>query len=193
MQIAFNVDRPGAEGLDPQSAGHHARLHRLPGYRLRILPEQGGGQVRRRHGDLALNVPGMPQKNFYPRQAKSPFDGPVKDGQAGRVLRPRRGSWRRHSLDGDSRRSKERCDAGQPIKFCFRVNDNEGNRCMELARGRSVSKKINFFTFRPTGRNTGPMRSNSVSRSRLCMCTAAITSVGSNASSVFSNVANSIH
>ena len=36
---------------------------------------------------------------------------------------------------------------GQTIKFSFRVNDNAGVGCLELARGRSVSKQ-NFPAFR---------------------------------------------
>ena len=31
-------------------------------------------------------------------------------------------------------------DAGQTIKFSYRVNDNSTNDCMELSKGRSVSK-----------------------------------------------------
>ena len=47
---------------------------------------------------------------------------------------------------------KKRLDAGETIKFSFRVNDNvERSRCMELARERSVSKTNNFQTFRPDG------------------------------------------
>ena len=41
-------------------------------------------------------------------------------------------------------------DAGMPIKFTYRVNDNAGRTgCMELAYGRSVSKR-NTCAFRPS-------------------------------------------
>ena len=92
-------------------------------------------------------VPGMPRKNFYPRQPASPLDGPVRDAQ----LAIRR--------DGNTRivesaipwteipLVKEALDAGRPIKFTFRVNDDKGP-AMELAEDRSVSKK-NPYTFHP--------------------------------------------
>ena len=34
--------------------------------------------------------------------------------------------------------------AGQPVKFTYRVNDNAGVGCLELAKQRSVSKQNNF-------------------------------------------------
>ena len=40
---------------------------------------------------------------------------------------------------------KARLDAGQTIKFSFRVNDNAGGGCMELSRGRSVAKRNGSF------------------------------------------------
>ena len=39
---------------------------------------------------------------------------------------------------------KARRDAGQPVKFTYRVNDNAGVGCLELAKQRSVSKQNNF-------------------------------------------------
>lgn len=42
---------------------------------------------------------------------------------------------------------KPRCDAGETVKFSFRINDNAGLSCLELARDRSVSKR-NSATFR---------------------------------------------
>ena len=35
---------------------------------------------------------------------------------------------------------KKKLDARQTIKFSYRVNDNSSNDCMELSKGRSVSK-----------------------------------------------------
>lgn len=40
---------------------------------------------------------------------------------------------------------KARLVANQPIKFCFRVNDNSGLACMELSRNRSVAKRNPSF------------------------------------------------
>jgi hypothetical protein len=92
-----------------------------------------------------LAAPGMPWKHFYPRQPKSPLDGPVTDGKLMIVQ------------DGNTRiveaaipwseipEVRARKDAGEPIKFSFRVNDNAGVGCMELARGRSVAKHGGAF------------------------------------------------
>jgi hypothetical protein len=93
-----------------------------------------------------LQVPGMPHKHFYPRQPKSPLDGPVKAGQL--AIR----------YEGNTRiveasipwselpDVKKRVDAGQSIKFSYRVNDNAGRGTMELSRERSVAKRNISFT-----------------------------------------------
>jgi len=39
---------------------------------------------------------------------------------------------------------KARRDAGLPVKFTYRINDNAGVGCLELAKERSVSKQNNF-------------------------------------------------
>jgi len=92
-------------------------------------------------------VPGMPRKSFFPRQVASPYDGPVTSGQL--IVRD----------DGNTRiveaalpwteipLVQKAMQAGQPIKFSFRVNGGDGPS-MELAEGRSVSKK-NPYTFHP--------------------------------------------
>lgn len=86
------------------------------------------------------------RKHFFPRQPAAPNDGgPVKTAQC---------TWRR---EGNMRLVeaalpwselplvKARLDAGLPIKFTFRVNDNQGPS-YELAGDRSVSK-VNMLTF----------------------------------------------
>ena len=92
-------------------------------------------------------VPDMPRKSFFPRQVASPFDGPVKDGQlvvkedgTTRIVEAAL-PWSEIPL------VKKALEAGQTIKFSFRVNDDSGPS-MELAEGRSVSKK-NPYTFHP--------------------------------------------
>ncbi|MGQ9525838.1 MAG: hypothetical protein ACUVTZ_13515, partial [Armatimonadota bacterium] len=88
-----------------------------------------------------LLAPGRPRTNFYPRQPKAQFDGgPVKHGR----LAVRREGGKRiveaflpWSVIPDV---KKRLDAGQTVKFSFRVNDN-GGPALELAAGRSVSKE----------------------------------------------------
>jgi hypothetical protein len=92
-------------------------------------------------------VPGMPRKSFFPRQVASPFDGAVTNGQlvvkedgTTRIVEAAL-PWSEIPL------VQKAMQAGQPIKFSFRVNDSDGPS-MELAEGRSVSKK-NPYTFHP--------------------------------------------
>jgi len=141
IQIAFNVIPLGEDGYYSHPKG---TMPRYIGYKCtdyeyalnQVAPEYGGGTEIWR-----LLVPGMPEKHFYPRQPKSPYDGPVKGGKL--IIRH----------DGNMRITecaipwseipdvKRALDENKTIKFSFRVNDN-GNMgaCMELARERSVSK-----------------------------------------------------
>jgi hypothetical protein len=147
--IAFNVLPIGTDGMDSHPKGT------MPGYTgykctdyeyalNKIAPKYGGGfEIWR------MLVPGMPRKHFYPRQPKSAYDGPVKDGKL--IIR----------RDGNTLYTecaipwselpdvKNALDKGDVIKFSFRVNDNGAqSACLELARGRSVSKK-NSRAFHP--------------------------------------------
>ena len=104
-------------------------------YALNKIADQNGGGTE----IWRMKYPGMPNKHFYPRQPKSPLEGPVKNGQL--VMRH----------DGNTRivecaipwtelpDVKKALDAGKTIKFSFRVNDDAGVGCMELARYRSVA------------------------------------------------------
>ena len=148
VQIAFNVVPFGQKGdMIPFAPGTmpHFLPHSDTDYEYALNPVAaaygGGTEIWR------CLVPGMPRKAFYPRQPASPYDGPVKDGQL--VIR----------YDGNTRMVeaalpwteiplvKKALDAGQTIKFSFRVNEDSGPG-MELAQGRSVSK-TNAFTFHP--------------------------------------------
>ena len=105
-----------------------------------VAQEYGGGTEIWR-----LAVPGMPHKHFYPRQPKSKWDGPVKNGQL--VIRHEDNTrvveaalpWT------EIPEVKKRLDANQTIKFAFRVNDN-GGPSYELGMDRGASK-INHVTF----------------------------------------------
>ena len=92
-----------------------------------------------------MQVPGMPRKNFYARQPKSPFDGPVKGGKL--VIHRDSGTRLVESPIPWSEipAVKKRLDNGQTIKFSFRVNDNADTGCMELSRDRSVAKHNESF------------------------------------------------
>ena len=145
VQIAFNVLPAAEKPWLPSPPGTPPRwmMYWDTDYEYgfnEVAAQYGGGTELWR-----LQVPGMPRKHFYPRQPKSPFDGPVKNGQL--VMR----------RDGNTRiveaalpwteipAVKARLDAGQTIKFDFRVNDNGGPSC-ELATERSVAK-ANSTTF----------------------------------------------
>lgn len=149
IQIAFNVLPIGQDGMESHPKG---TMPRYTGYKCTdyeyalntVSPEYGGGfEIWR------MLAPGMPRKHFYPRQPKSPYDGPVKEGK---LVTRREGNtlytecaipW------SEIPDVKNALDKNEKIKFSYRVND-DGARgaCMELARKRSVSKK-NSRAFHP--------------------------------------------
>lgn len=146
VQIAFGVRAPGEGRLIAAAPGT------MPGfvpaettdyeYALnQVAPEYGGGTEIWR-----LAVPGMPRKHFYPRQPKSPFDGAVAGGKL--VIR-REGNTRfvEAALPwSEIPLVKQAVAAGRPVRFSYRVNDNDGPS-MELAAGRSVSLKNSAWAF----------------------------------------------
>lgn len=142
VQIAFNVIPMGEDGYETTPKG---TMPKYVGYKCtdyeyalnQVDPKYGGGTEIWR-----LLVPGMPEKHFYPRQPKSPFDGAVKDGK---LAVTHEGSTRITECAipwSELPEVKKALDSGKTIKFSFRVNDN-GNMggCMEFARERSVSKR----------------------------------------------------
>lgn len=145
VQIAFNVLPRARKQFASNPPGT------IPGYTIspdtdyeyalnRVAEKYGGGTEIWR-----LNAPGMPLKHFYPRQPKSPLDGPVTGGQ---LVVVHEGSTRIVEAAipwSEIPEVKARKDAGEPIKFSFRVNDNSGVGCMELSRRRSVAKHGGSF------------------------------------------------
>ena len=146
VQLAFNVLPPAQKGryLFPAGTMPHYMAYPDTDYEFALNPvaEKFGGGTE----IWCLLKPGAPRKHFFPRQPKAKLDGgPVKDGRL--VIR----------RDGNTRlvecalpwsaipEVKQRRDAGQPVKFSFRVNDNRGP-AYELAAQRSVSKD-NPFAF----------------------------------------------
>ncbi len=142
VQIAFNVIPMGEDGYGTTPKG---TMPKYVGYKCtdyeyalnQVAPDYGGGTEIWR-----LLVPGMPEKHFYPRQPKSPFDGAVKDGK---LVVSHNGNTRITECAipwSELPDVKKALDEGKTIKFSFRINDN-GNMgsCMELARERSVSKR----------------------------------------------------
>jgi hypothetical protein len=142
IQIAFNVIPIGEDGYLSTPNG---TMPKYVGYKCTDY-EYALNQVDQKYGGgteiWRLLVPGMPEKHFYPRQPKSPFDGAVKNGK---LAITHEGSTRITECAipwSELPDVKKALDAGKTIKFSFRVNDN-GNlgSCMELARERSVSKR----------------------------------------------------
>ena len=149
LQIAFNVIDPGRKdwlvcppGTMPGYIGYKDTDYEYCLYN--VAEKFGGGTEIWRD-----NVPGMPHKHFVPRQGKSPFDGPVKDGKLVVLQGPTTRIVECAIPWTEIPEVRKKRDAGEPVKFTFRVNDGKGNACMELARDRSVSKPNPSFTFRP--------------------------------------------
>jgi hypothetical protein len=147
--IAFNVLPLGQDGMESHPKG---TMPRYTGYKCTdyeyalntVAPEYGGGfEIWR------LLVPGMPRKHFYPRQPKSPYDGAVKDG---RLVTVHEGNIRYTECAipwTELPDVKKALDRGETVKFSCRVNDDGAQgACLELARGRSVSKR-NSRAFHP--------------------------------------------
>ena len=105
-----------------------------------VAPQYGGGTEIWR-----LSYPGMPSKHFYPRQPSSPLDGPVRGGKLA-MTRDATTRIVECSIPWSEMPAVKRClDAGRPVKFSFRVNDNKGEGTMELSRGRSAAKRNGSF------------------------------------------------
>ena len=145
VQIAFNVLADDDKDMLPNPPGtpYHYTGYRCSDYEYALNPvaPQYGGETE----IYRLRKPGMPPKQHYPRQPKCPLDGAVKDGTL--VFRQDGGTrivecalpW--SEIPG----VKARLDAGQTIKFSYRVNNHAGGPCMELSRARSVAKRNGAF------------------------------------------------
>ncbi len=143
VQIAFNVLSDDEKDRLPNPPGtpRYFTGYQCTDYEFALNPiaeKYGGGTELYR-----LRKPGMPPHHHYPRQPKSPLDGAVPNGKL--VIR-REGNTRIVECAipwNEIPHVKAKIDAGQNIKFSYRVNDNKSSLCMELPVGRSVSKKNN--------------------------------------------------
>ncbi|HEY3284228.1 MAG TPA: hypothetical protein VGN26_18315 [Armatimonadota bacterium] len=140
VQIAFNVLPESRKTTLMELPGTMPRFTTYQDtdyeYALnKVAPAYGGGTEIWR-----LQVPGMPRKHFYPRQPKSPFDGPAKGGKL--AIRQEGGTrivecflpW------SELPEVKRALDTGRTIKFSYLVNDPGGPGQMELSRNRGVAK-----------------------------------------------------
>ncbi len=142
VQIAFNAIPPEQKAYLPFPAGTMPRFCAYfdTDYEFalnKVGDAYGGGTEI-----FCLQRPGMMRKHFFPRQPKAPIDGGPVKGDAKLVVKDNVVEcaipW------SELPDVKQRLDAGQTVKFSFRVNN--GGEAFELAAGRSVSKD-NPLTF----------------------------------------------
>ena len=148
VQLAFNVlpeaDKPwypGPPGTMAKFTGYWDSDYE---YALNpVAPAYGGGTEI-----WPIRRPDLPNKHYYPHSLPAPGEGPVTGGK---LVCTRNGNTRVVECAlpwSEIPGVKRALEVGRPIKFTFRVNDNAGVGCLELARGRSVSKH-NWNTFKP--------------------------------------------
>ncbi|MGP8239843.1 MAG: hypothetical protein ACLQVW_31115 [Limisphaerales bacterium] len=136
VQIAFNVIPPEKKdhlqfppGTMPRFCAYFDTDYE---FALNKVGEAYGGGTE----VFCLQRPGMTRKHFFPREPKAPIDGGPVKGEARLVVK---GNVVECAIPwGNIPEVKARLDAGQTVKFSFRVND--GSTAFELAAGRSVSK-----------------------------------------------------
>lgn len=142
VQIAFNAIPPEKKSHRQHPPGTMPRFCAYFDtdyeFALNKVGEACGGGTE----IFCLQRPGMMRKHFFPRQPKAQVDGGPVKGEARLVVRDNLVEcaipW------SELPEVKARMDAGQPVKFSFRVNN--GGEAFELAAGRSVSKQ-NSLTF----------------------------------------------
>jgi hypothetical protein len=142
VQIAFNVIPPEMKdhmqyppGTMPRFCAYFDTDYE---FALNRVGEQYGGGTE----IFCLQRPGMMRKHFFPRQPRAAVDGGPVKGNAKFVVN---GNLIESAIPwSEMPEVKQRIDAGQTIKFSFRVNN--GGSAFELAAGRSVSKD-NCFAF----------------------------------------------
>ena len=142
VQIAFNAIPPENKAYLQHPAGTMPRFCAYFDtdyeFALNKVGEAYGGGTE----IFCLQRPGMMRKHFFPRQPKAPIDGGPVKGEAKLVVK---GNVVECAIPwSELSEVKQRLDAGQPVKFSFRVNNGGG--AFELAAGRSVSKQ-NPLTF----------------------------------------------
>ncbi|MFW6107074.1 MAG: hypothetical protein ACOC8A_00135 [bacterium] len=140
--IGFNAIPIGKDGWLAHLPGRMPRftVYKSTDYQYalnKVADAFGGGTEVWR-----LGVPGMPRKHFYPRQPEHSLEGAVKAAKL--VVTYRKGTrivecaipW------SEIPRVKALRDAGQTVKFSFRVNHDTRGPIMELARDRSACEGL---------------------------------------------------
>jgi len=146
--IAFNVIPPAEKDWLTHLPG------RFPGFIWRkttdyeyalnkVADESGGGTEIWR-----LLAPGMPYKHFLPRQPRHPLEGAVT---AGHLAVRYEAGWRIVECAipwSEIPHVKARRDAGETVKFNFKVNDNARSPDLMLSMDRSAAEGISH-SFHP--------------------------------------------
>ncbi len=98
-------------------------------------------EVTRRGGDWRTWLPGMTYKHFYPRQPKPEGEGPA-EGKLEVRYEPGTRIVECAIPWSEIPHVKKLRDAGQPVKFSFRVNHQTPGPVMELPHGRSAAEGL---------------------------------------------------
>jgi hypothetical protein len=142
VQIAFNVIPPEKKDHLQYPPGTMPRFCAYFDTDYEFVLNQVGEQYGGGTEIFCLQRPGMVRKHFFPRQPRAAVDGGPVNGEARLVVK---GKVVECAIPWtELPEVKRRLEAGQTIKFSFRVNDGGG--AFELAAGRSVSKD-NCFAF----------------------------------------------
>ena len=147
VQIAFNVLPAEAKSEEPAAPGTYAGFINVNTsdyeYALNTVAQRWGGGTE----VVRLRRPDMPRKHFYPRQPASPVDGPAPGAK---LVTSHVGVTRIVECSipwSEFPEVHAAMMSGSPVKFSYRVNDDAGVGCMELARNRSISKRgAAFYT-----------------------------------------------
>jgi hypothetical protein len=139
--IAFNAIPLGEDGWESHLPGRMPKFvwYKSTDYEFalnKVSPEYGGGTEIWR-----LWLPGMTYKHFYPRQPKSPNQGPAIGKleiryESGMRIVECALPW------NEIPHVKQIRDAGRCVKFSFRVNHETRGPDMELSRGRSAAEGL---------------------------------------------------
>jgi len=139
--IAFNAIPLGEDGWQSHLPGRMPKFvwYKTTDYEFalnQVAEEHGGGTEIWRQW-----LPGMTYKHFFPRQPKSPNQGPA-DGKLEIRYEPGTRVVECALPWSEIPHVKQLCDSGQTVKFSFRVNHATRGPDMELPRGRSAAEGL---------------------------------------------------
>ncbi len=139
--IAFNAIPMGEDGWQTHLPGRMPKFvwYKSTDYEFalnKVAPEHGGGTEIWRTW-----IPGMTYKHFYPRQPKSKGEGPA-EGKLEVRYEPGTRIVECALPWSEIPHVRQLRDAGEPVKFSFRVNHGSRGPVMELPQGRSAAEGL---------------------------------------------------